>query len=64
MRYITHKDLWSISWVNLVRFARHLSLKVKEGPEKNRRGPLVDAIMARIVDLQLEDAAKKGKKYG
>ncbi|HUU87031.1 MAG TPA: hypothetical protein VMX17_04670 [Candidatus Glassbacteria bacterium] len=63
MRHITHRDLWRIRWESLCRFARHLGLRVRNGPEGDRRGRLVEAIMARIVELELEDAARKGKIF-
>jgi len=62
MRYITHRDLWAIRWENLVRFAKHLGLKVKDGPEGDRRSRLVNAIMAKIAELQFSDAVRKRKK--
>ena len=45
MKQTTHLALWKASWDGLVRLGRFLGLKVIDGSEEDRRGPLVEAIM-------------------
>lgn len=51
---ITHAHLWRAQWGGLCRLGRSLGLRVGAGPEADRRGPLVEAVMRRIGETQLE----------
>jgi len=62
MTEIDHRKLWATRWEALCRLGRSLGLRVRSGPEGHRRGPLVDAIKKRMVELELSDAAAR-KKY-
>lgn len=55
---ISHGQLWKAKWDGLCRLGRAVGLRVGNGKEGKRRGPLVEAIHRRIVELELEDASR------
>ncbi len=56
---IGHVELWRASWEGLARLARSLGLRVREGPEEDRRTRLVEAMVRRMNALTLSDAARR-----
>ncbi len=59
MRVITHKDLWEAPWDGLCRLGRSLGLRVRSGPEDERRGPLVEAVMRALGEDMLRHASRR-----
>ena len=55
---ISHRDLWRAKWPALCRLARYLGLRVREGPEHNRRGPMVEACMRRMAEIEMDYYAR------
>lgn len=51
---LDHRKLWAADWSALCRLAMSLGLRLRSGEEGDRRGPLIDAMLERMIDLDME----------
>ena len=59
---ISTAKLWSASWNALCRLGKSLGIRIRPGPEDDRRGKLVKFIQIKIDEMDMAWWASKNKK--